>query len=356
VKRFLREIPAVIHDGRRSIFVYRADHELTRMGSAMPDSSPAFEDVYDRSADDAEYEGSLGSGDYDFNSEPDDPLPSFDWTDLILVPMPQTADDPFFTLYSDEYVQVFGRFHAILNRQELSPRALAICNHIITQWPKHITAWWYKFHLLEALGYDFEYEMDLLRTALGHDPKSYQGWHYRRWLVSRNLALADELPLLAQVLDNDHKNYHAWSYAVWFAQAANQEQAVYDLALRYIELDCRNNSAWNTRKTVGESLGVDATAEFEAAVASLREVGKNEAAFNFMKAMTDRDAGLKERLRSVAEELIGLKEDNRYAWVLLLSQTTEQGEISRICDRLIELDSLRTPYYNLVKQGVIRCA
>jgi protein farnesyltransferase/geranylgeranyltransferase type-1 subunit alpha len=307
-------------------------------------------------SDPAEDWSDASQAEYSSDGEPQpNPLVSFDWSDLALVPMPQEEGDPFFIIYTEDYIEIFGRFNAILDKQEESPRVLALCNWIISQWPKHVTAWWYKFRLLENLGYDFETEMKRIEDDLRYDIKSYQAWHYRQWLVDRSPEPVDELPKLGKLLHIDEKNVHAWNYAIWWARRNHKQQVVYNLALEHIESDCRNNSAWNARKLLGEDLSVDPTAEFETCLENLRDVGKNEAALNFLKAMADREPALKARLRPAAEELIGLGRDNPFGWVLLLSQATDQEEITRLCDQLIESDAIRTPYYNLVKQGVIHC-
>jgi protein farnesyltransferase/geranylgeranyltransferase type-1 subunit alpha len=285
---------------------------------------------------------------------PPDPLVVFDWSDLELVPMPQRPEDPFFTVYSDEYIQYFGRFHAILDRREISARALSLCNALIIKYPKHVTAWWYKFHILGIVGYDFKSEMEMILTGLSDDKKSYQCWHYRQWLVDRNPEY-DDLPFLEAMLDADERNFHAWSYAIWYARRADRAEAIYELALERIAAEPRNNSAWSARKAMGELLAVDPTAEFEAAFDSLRQFGRNECPFSFARAMVDKEPALQARLKPLAEELVGLDPENPFAWVLLLSQTTEQDEIGRICDNLLRIDPIRTPYYTLVKNGVLHC-
>lgn len=51
--------------------------------------------------------------------------------------------------------------------------------------------------------------------AIGENPKNYQVWYHRRFLVN---ALDDgtaELPFTKAILTMDSKNYHAWSHRQW---------------------------------------------------------------------------------------------------------------------------------------------
>jgi hypothetical protein len=186
--------------------------------------------------------------------------------------------------------------------------------------------------------------------------KSYQAWHYRRWLVDRLPGVSDEIPLLTATFSIDAKNFHAWTENIWYAERWNKYVEVFDVAKREVLRNCRNNSAWTVRMTLGEVLNVDPVAELSDAVASLRIVGKNEAACNFILGIVQRHPDLREKVRPLAEELIAQKPHNRFVLGLLLSVTAEQAEIDQICDSLIELDPVRTPYYTLVKQGIIKAS
>jgi hypothetical protein len=231
---------------------------------------------------------------------------------------------------------------------------MAVCDEIITTFPTHYTAYWYKFRILEQIGYDADSEIALTSHRISKQPKSYQAWHYRRWLVDRLPSAPDELPLLRATFTRDAKNFHAWQYAVWYAGRWDRRQEIFDLAKEQIAEDCRNNSAWTVRRTIGEMIGVDREVEFEETIASLRVVGKNEAACNFLMALANGDERLEGRVRAVGEELIQRSPENRFALVLLLAVATDPGEIAKICDALIQNDPVRLPYYEMVKQGLIK--
>jgi protein farnesyltransferase/geranylgeranyltransferase type-1 subunit alpha len=282
------------------------------------------------------------------------PLSSFDWSDVILVPLPQSADDPFYVLYTPEYETVFGRFNFLWQQNELSDRALALCNIVIANFPKHFTAWQYKISLVEALGYDPDFELMQLDAAIAADQKSYQVWHFREWIVDRLPTFRDESEILDRVLGRDSKNVHAWNYALWWAKRWDRAKEVYALALQSIRNDCRNNSAWNARRTTGDWIGADPRSEFEEAAAILRVVGKNEAALCFLLGLWEKVPALGEKVRALAEELSAAKPQNPVALRMLLLTAEGREEIARICDALIVCDPVRKPYYTLVKEGRIK--
>jgi protein farnesyltransferase/geranylgeranyltransferase type-1 subunit alpha len=274
------------------------------------------------------------------------------WDDVEPVPPPHQRGDAFYISPPSWYTRLFGLFGALVAKDEISARAVDLCNLIIRDFTSHYTAWWYKFHVLERLGYDLEAELDRIAQVLRANNKSYQAWHYRQWLVDRSPH--DETAFLTETFERDAKNFHGWSFAIWYAARWDRGADIFALAVAQIASDCRNNSAWNARKTVGEMIGVDPLAEFEAAVDSLRVVGKNEAACNFLLAIVWKAPQLTGRVRELAEELLAKKPDNRHAMGLLLAVAEEKGEVERYCDELMKIDPVRIPYYTLVRQGVLK--
>lgn len=283
----------------------------------------------------------------------DDP----DFKDLKPVPLPQTKGDPFFINYSAEIVDLFGYFFALLEKDEISERGIKVAERIIEKFTSHYTAWWYKYHILETLPYDFKRETEFINKILVENPKSYQAWHYMQWLVDKSPEFHDQIPFLKSTFIIDEKNFHAWSFSIWYAERWNQYNEVYLLALHQIKIDMRNNSAWNTRRTIGEKLNVDIEKEFNDVEDSLLQIGKNESACNFAMSLVDKKVELKDRLKSLANKMIEMKPDNFYAYRLLLyvaNIDNDTSEIHHICDELIKLDTIRAPYYSLLKTGKIK--
>jgi protein farnesyltransferase/geranylgeranyltransferase type-1 subunit alpha len=278
----------------------------------------------------------------------------FDYSDVIPIPPPQEDHDPFFVQYSPKHSRLFGLFNSLISGPEVSPRALALSEAVISAFPNHYTAWWYKFHILADLGYDPEIELNFVSRSISSQPKCYQAWHYRRWIVDRLPEAPDEFPLLTATFDHDPKNFHAWAYGLWYAERWDKRAEFFQLTKAEITRDCRNNSAWTIRRTIGLAIGADPAVEFEEAAASLRVVSKNEAVCNFLLAVAKGNMVLMERIRPLAEQLIAQKPDNRFALWLLLSVAKDQPEIEQICGLLMSADPVRQPFYTMIKQGIIK--
>ena len=269
--------------------------------------------------------------------------------DITPIPHHQTDDDPFPVAFKPEYEKLNGTLHALMEAGEHSERAVKVANAVILEVTSRYIAWGYKFEILADIGYDFATEIQIINYILNSNPKCYQAWFYRRWLVDRESTAPDEISYIRDILSNDQKNFHAWSYIIWFGERWSKSREVYDLACSFLSTDCRNNSAWNVRRTAGQACGVDASREFQDVTEVLRKVSQNEGACNFLFALLDDDATLQPAVRELANELIEKNPKNRYALMLLLKVTGDRTEIENLCDRLIEADPLRVPYYELVK-------
>lgn len=281
--------------------------------------------------------------------------PSF--SDLKPSPLPQTKGDPFFINYSEEIADLFGYFFALLEKDEISERGVKVSERVIEKFTGHYTAWGYKYHILETIPYDFNREAEFINKILITNPKSYQAWHYMQWLVDRSTEFHDQIPFLKSTFEIDEKNFHAWSFSIWYAERWNQYEEVFSLALYQIQIDMRNNSAWNTRRTIGEKLNVDIEKEFNDVEESLLKIGKNESACNFAMSLVDKKIEFKDRLKNLANKLIEMKPDNFHAYKLLLyvaNLDNNKSEIDHLCDELMKLDSIRVPYYSLLKSGKIK--
>ncbi|EAY16569.1 prenyltransferase alpha subunit, putative [Trichomonas vaginalis G3] len=280
-----------------------------------------------------------------------------DWKDIEPLPLPQQPGDPFQVEYTEDYVDLMGYFLAVLHKKEVSQRALEITNKVIQRFHSHYTAWWYKYYILEKIGYDFKTELQNLEKIIKDAPKSYQAWHYRQWLLERTNEKVDEVSFLKEVFLIDAKNFHAWSYAIWFADHFKLYKEIYDLANYQIEIDMRNNSAWNTRKAMVDFMNLDPKAEFEAAEQSLLKITKNEASMNYAFAIVEKDKSLEPKLQALGEKLYQKNPKNPRALQILLyvaSGANDTEKIQKLCQELIIADPIRKPYYSLVLEGKIK--
>ena len=282
----------------------------------------------------------------------DDP----EWADIKPIPLQEREGPSFVIEYSSQYQDLFGYFHAIVAKEEISERALKIVDDVISKYSSHYTAWWYKIKIMEKLPYNHIEEIKKVDDIIDCHCKSYQAWYFKQWLIDRLDEDYDQIPFLENIFRSDPKNFHAWGFAIWYATRWNKAKEVYSIALSQIERDMRNNSAWNARKATGDMLNVDPAKELEDAAKSLLVVGKNEPACTFAIEMCEKEGSLAGRLREVAEEMRKKNPNNYFSYRLLLYLETKaenQKEIELLCDKLILLDPIRISYYNLVKSGKI---
>lgn len=283
--------------------------------------------------------------------------PSF--ADLTPLPLPQDDSDPFYVTYSEEYKDLFGYFFALLAKEEISTRALKVTNIVISEYPSHYTAWWYKFHILEKLEYDLNTELQIINAITLKTPKSYQAWHYRQWLMDRaENDNMEQFAFLKKLFDKDAKNFHAWNFAIWYAKRWDRCNEMFDFIKYEIKKDVRNNSAWNARIEIGNELNLNPINEFEDAVLELKNVTKNEAVCNFLIAMYKKDGSLLERLCEVGNELVAKSYQNIFGYRLLLfvesRKQNNMKNIEKLCEKLMDIDPIRIPFYTLVKNGNIK--
>lgn len=278
--------------------------------------------------------------------------PSF--SDVIPLPLPQLPGDAFCVSYTPSYEDLLGHFLALLSSDEASPRAVAVATRVISEYPSHYTAWWYRFRVLSRIGYDTSAELSFVSRITSAAPKSYQAWHYRQWLVDR--APRDpggQIEYLRELFSRDAKNFHAWNFALWYGARWGRTADVHSLALSEIARDVRNNSAWNARLSTGASLNLSASAEFDSAAATLRTVARNDAACGFIAALCRRDASLLPRAAAVGRSIGGCAQGLRLQ-LLSACASGARSDIAALCDALCRADPVRARFYALVADGRIR--
>lgn len=164
-------------------------------------------------------------------------------------------------MYTDEYRETMGIVRALLQKRELSERALRLTAKAVGLAPAFYTAWNYRFdivmHMVEkeddsGKAQVLNTELDWLDEFTLNNPKNYQIWSYKQALLERHPkpSLKRELPLLELMINDDTKNYHVWSFRKWcvlFFQDFTHELSYSD---SLIQRDVYNNSAWTHRMFV----------------------------------------------------------------------------------------------------------
>lgn len=204
-----------------------------------------------------------------------------------------------------------------------TPRVLAAAAAVIDANPAHYSAWSVRRAWFEAAARSqdvWEAEVAYTSRIIDATSKNYQVWNHRRWVQTRLLAtaaaaaaaeggggehgtagaalVASERAFTAGVIDTDSKHYHAWAHRQWVLGEAGSDadwadELVY--TARLLEDDVRNNSAWHHRllalkavvpgRVVGGISAATRLAEVTAALAALRRASRNEAAWNFLRAL-----------------------------------------------------------------------
>lgn len=215
----------------------------------------------------------------------------------VLIPVPQNdGPDPVVRIkYTPEFEDAMGRFRAILLRDELSERALAVTGDVIDANAANYTAWAYRRRCLEAIGSrdtwlrELEWSAEVTRA----NQKNYQVWFHRRRCVDvLGAGDASELAFIAECLEEDAKNYHAWGYRQWLIRRFGLWGDELTYAAQLLADDPFNNSAWNQRFFVLRGTGALAEAaavssELELAMRELRHDPANVAPWNYAKGLVE---------------------------------------------------------------------
>lgn len=90
-------------------------------------------------------------------------------------------------------VETMDYFRAILAKNELSSRALALTADVIEQNSANYTAWCYRRACLFALNADLDAELLYVSQLARNSPKNYQLWHHRRALIEKKGNIGQEL-------------------------------------------------------------------------------------------------------------------------------------------------------------------
>jgi protein farnesyltransferase/geranylgeranyltransferase type-1 subunit alpha len=141
-----------------------------------------------------------------------------DYVDVERVPGPPHQSAPLSIPYSDQYEELMSIFRGLLNKLELSQRALTLVTVVNSNYKSNPTPWWYRQQIISALGYTPRFELDFITTLLQESPKPYQLWCHRTWIVSRCSEPPDESDLFDLIIPIDLTNFHAWRYFGWYAE------------------------------------------------------------------------------------------------------------------------------------------
>uniref|UniRef100_A0A6G1S563 Protein farnesyltransferase/geranylgeranyltransferase type-1 subunit alpha n=2 Tax=Aceria tosichella TaxID=561515 RepID=A0A6G1S563_9ACAR len=149
--------------------------------------------------------------------------------------------------YTPRFEEAFSYFRAMLVRDELSERSLALTADCIELQRSNFSVWYFRRRILRKLTHHLENELEFVGKMIEDEPKNYQVWHHRKTIVEWLKDGSQDKQLTASVLSVDSKNYHAWQHRQWVIKEFSLWEGELEFTDAQIAMDVQNNSAWNHR-------------------------------------------------------------------------------------------------------------
>lgn len=147
--------------------------------------------------------------------------------------------------YTSRYEEVFSYFRAMLARDELSERSLALTADCIELQRSNFSVWYFRRRILKKFRHHLKDELKFVAKVIEDEPKNYQVWHHRKAIVEWLQDGSHDKQLTGSVLVIDSKNYHAWQHRQWVIKEFKLWDGEIEYTDTHLAMDARNNSAWN---------------------------------------------------------------------------------------------------------------
>ena len=200
-------------------------------------------------------------------------------------------------------LDISSYFRAIVEKGELSQRALALTSEVISINPGNYMAWYYRRKCLDELMPDnLDNEILLLNDFAIQMAKVYQYWHHRRLILQTigNITVLEK-EFLENIYAEDDKNYHFWTYKyisiyiyiyrMWLTERFSLWEEELKWTVSELEEHPKNNSLWSYRyyiriHTTPSPINKDfILSEIEYATTKINEDINNESAWVYLKGM-----------------------------------------------------------------------
>ncbi|XP_045769835.1 protein farnesyltransferase/geranylgeranyltransferase type-1 subunit alpha [Maniola jurtina] len=294
-----------------------------------------------------------------------------DWSDITPVPEDDGPTPVVVIAHSEKFEDVYDYFRAVLQKNEISERALHLTKDAVELNPANYTVWQYRRDLLKELNTNLRSELDYVESVIKQSPKNYQVWHHRRVLVEWLQDSSLELELTGDALIQDPKNYHAWQHRQWAMKTFGLFDNEMDFVDNLISDDVRNNSAWNQRYFVMNNhhgwSDLNVQREICYTLDKIKFVKNNESAWNYLRGVLlhdKRGLGGNAVVLSFCEELFKNRCRSPYLLAFIIDicdEAIKKGETNSIycADRAIELcqalsskyDKIRSKYWNYLSEN-----
>ncbi|KAJ3292298.1 CAAX geranylgeranyltransferase alpha subunit [Rhizoclosmatium sp. JEL0117] len=293
------------------------------------------------------------------------------FSDVLPIPLDEGPNPISPIAYPAEYSQAMDYFRACARANEKSQRVLDLTAAIIELNPAHYTVWKVRQECLIALNADMRQELEYATEVGLEHHKNYQVWHHREVVVTQigydEAVIKKELGYIHAQFKIDSKNYHAWSYRQWLVKYFNYWLEELKEVDGLIELDCRNNSAWNhryyyfTNRPEGFS-DDDLKSEITFSLAHVRKTPNNESPWNYLRGISKKASPASGIVDSLVNDVKNLIQENEFvvhgASFLLdivesrIAQEADESKKSvdsqyakKLCNDLMKYDIIRLKFW-----------